>query len=204
MAVTAYPNLGPKASLVGPNHDAALVRDYLISNAPVKFDGSHVTLLADGLDGAKSSPTHENILAALKQVADNAVRDDFVYLHFSGHGAQQPAIDPKTETDGLDEIFLPADTSKWADQSKGVPNALMDDEIGSALDAIRDKGAFVWIIFDACHSGDATRDIVPAGEFDRKLDFDELGIPGQAVQAAKAPRQRRRPLRLSVVRPQLN
>ena len=186
VAVTAYPNLPPKASLVGPNHDAKLIRDYLLSSAPVTFEGANVTLLADNLDGAASSPTHEHILGALKAVAEKAERDDFVYLHFSGHGAQQPALEPGSETDGLDEIFLPADTAKWADRTKGVPNALMDNEIGAALDAIRAKGAFVWIIFDACHSGDATRDIAPAGERDRKVEFDELGIPDSAVQAALA------------------
>ncbi len=186
VAVTAYPNLPPKASLVGPNHDARLVREYLLANAPVKFDSANVTLLADDVDGATSSPTHEHILAALKGVADKAVRGDFVYLHFSGHGAQQPALVLGTESDGLDEIFLPADTGRWADQTKGVPNALMDDEIGAALDAIRDKGAFVWIIFDACHSGDAVRDIAPAGERQRKVEFDELGIPEEAISAARA------------------
>jgi hypothetical protein len=186
VAVTAYPGLPPKASLVGPNHDAKLVRDYLLSSAPVAFDEANVTLLADNLDGAAASPTHEHILDALKAVAEGAERDDFVYLHFSGHGAQQPALEPGSETDGLDEIFLPADTAKWADRTKGVPNALMDNEIGAALDAIRDKGAFVWIIFDACHSGDATRDIAPAGEHDRKVEFDDLGIPDSAVQAAMA------------------
>ena len=186
VAVSAYPGLLPKASLVGPNHHAKLVRDYLLSSAPVAFDEANVTLLADNLDGAAASPTHEHILDALKEVAEGAERDDFVYLHFSGHGAQQPALEPGSETDGLDEIFLPADTAKWADRTKGVPNALMDNEIGAALDAIRDKGAFVWIIFDACHSGDATRDIAPAGEHDRKVKFDDLGIPDSAVQAAMA------------------
>src|SRR5690349_11456913 len=92
VAVTAYPNLPPKASLVGPNHDAKLVRDYLRGNAPVKFEDQNLTLLADGVDGAKSSPTHAHIVEALKDIAAKATRDDFVYLHFSGHGAQQPAL----------------------------------------------------------------------------------------------------------------
>ena len=84
-------------------------------------------------------------------------RDDFVYLHLSGHGAQQPQAKAGNETDGLDEIFLPRDIDKWVNRDKGVPNALMDDEIGAALDAIRDKGAFIWAVFDCCHSGTATR-----------------------------------------------
>lgn len=188
VAVTAYPNLPPKAALIGPNHDAVLVRDYLTSAAPVKFEAGNVTLLADGVDGAASSPTRAHILASLKAIADKAQRDDFVYLHFSGHGAQQPETRTGNETDGLDEIFLPADTGKWVDQTRGVPNALMDDDIGNALDAIRDKGAFIWIIFDACHSGSATR-AAPVGEdgyVERKLPSEDLGIPAAAMAAAAA------------------
>ncbi|HEV7255983.1 MAG TPA: caspase family protein [Mesorhizobium sp.] len=187
VAVTAYPNLPPKAALIGPNHDAALVRDYLLNAAPQRFEPANVAVLADGLEGAKASPTHAAILGELKSVAEKAGRGDFVYLHFSGHGAQQPAAgEGGDETDGLDEIFLPADTSKWADQTKGVPNALADDEIAGALKAIRDKGAFVWVVFDACHSGTATRDVVlgDGGETERKVAFETLGIPESAMAGA--------------------
>lgn len=193
MAVTAYPNLPPKNALVGPNHDAKLVRDYLTTGAPVKFEAANVALLADGLDGAAASPTRANILAALKDIADKAERDDFIYLHYSGHGSQQPTKTPETETDGLDEILLPADSKPWDDAAKQIPNALVDDEIGAALDAIRDKGAFVWIVVDACNSGAVTRAAavrVADDEADRKLDPtdpDGLGIPASAMPSAQAP-----------------
>ncbi|MDI6027317.1 caspase family protein [Corticibacterium sp. UT-5YL-CI-8] len=188
VAVTAYPNLPPKAALIGPNHDARLVREYLTTAAPVPFAAANVVVLADGIEGAAGSPTHEAILAQLKNLADTVQRDDFVYLHFSGHGAQQPETAAGNETDGLDEIFLPADTGKWANREKGVPNALMDDEIGAALDAIRDKGAFVWFVIDACHSGSATRaaDIGDDVVAERKLDFETLGIPAEEVSKAEA------------------
>ena len=153
MAVTAYPNLPPKNALIGPNHDAKLVREYLTTRAPIKFDAANVTILADGLDGANASPTRAEILATLAELADKAQPGDFVYLHYSGHGSQQPTLTPETETDGLDEILLPADSAPWDKQAKRMPNALLDDEIGVALDAVRDKGAFVWIVVDACHSG---------------------------------------------------
>ncbi|HTV68495.1 MAG TPA: caspase family protein [Rhizobiaceae bacterium] len=188
VAVTAYPNLPPKASLIGPNHDAVLVRDYLLGNAPVKFLPENVTVLADNLEGAAGSPTHEAILAALAGIASKAERNDFVYLHMSGHGANQPQVTEGDETDGLDEIFLPADTGKWEDRTKGVPNALMDNQIGQALDAIRAKGAFVWIIFDCCHSGTATRaaPMDEALEQERKVPSDWLGIPDTEMAAAAA------------------
>ncbi len=192
MAVTAYPNLPPKNALIGPNHDAKLVRDYLTTRAPIKFEPANVTLLADGLDGAASSPTRDHILAALGELAGKVQRDDFVYLHYSGHGSQQPTLTPDTETDGLDEILLPADTAPWDSEAKRLPNALLDDEIGTALDAIRDKGAFVWIVVDACNSGSVTRAAliraVEEPETDRKLDptdADGLNIPASAMPAAE-------------------
>ncbi len=193
MAVTAYPNLPPKNALIGPNHDAKLVRDYLANASPVKFDPANITVLADGLDGATSSPTRANILATLKEVADKVERDDFVYLHYSGHGSQQPTLTPETETDGLDEILLPSDSSPWDDDAKRIPNALVDDEIGQALDAIRDKGAFVWIVVDACNSGSVTRAAavrVSDDEMDRKLDPTDpegLGIPASAMPSGGKP-----------------
>lgn len=193
VAVTEYPNLQKKDWLIGPNNDAALVREYLTTRAPVKFEPQNVTLLASNLEGSNGVPTRSFILEKLAELAGKVQRDDFVYLHFSGHGAQEPAAVPGSETDGLDEIFLPADTGMWDKQMKGLPNVLKDDDIGKSLDALRDKGAFVWVIFDACHSGSATRaaNLDPGVETQRKLEFSDLGVPEAdveaAVAAAKAP-----------------
>ena len=194
VACTDYPNLPQKNWLIGPKNDAVLVRDYLLSNvpAPVKFAPENVTVLADGVDGAAGSPTHAAIKAALADLAAKVQRDDFVYLHLSGHGAQQPQAKAGNETDGLDEIFLPADIGKWVDRDKGVPNALIDDEIGAALDAIRDKGAFVWAVFDCCHSGTATRAVEVDDETERKVECRaDLGIPDAAKMRAGARRRAR-------------
>lgn len=62
--------------------------------------------------GADAQPTRQAILDALHTLSEELQRDDFVYLHFSGHGSQQPQSKGKLsrETDGLDEIFLPTDT----------------------------------------------------------------------------------------------
>ena len=123
-------------------------------------------------------------------VADKAQPGDFVYLHYSGHGSQQPTLTPETETDGLDEILLPADSAPWDKQAKRIPNALLDDEIGVALDAVRDKGAFVWIVVDACNSGSVTRAAAIAEadqSLDRKLDPTDpngLAIPAGDMPAA--------------------
>ncbi|MEQ1945382.1 caspase family protein [Mesorhizobium sp. VNQ89] len=185
VAATSYPNLPPKSSLVGPNNDAALIRDYLTKNSPVPFAPENITLLADNMEGG-STPTHAAIQQTFAKLARKVVEGDFVYLHFSGHGSQQPEMKVGNETDGLDEIFLPADTGQWKNRAAGVPNALVDDEIGASLDALRNAGAFVWFVIDACNSGTATR-AAPVGEdtvTERKLDPADLGIPAAEMTTA--------------------
>lgn len=186
VACTDYDNLPKKNWLIGPKHDAALVRDYLLGSvpAPVRFDPADVTLLAKDVEGADGLPTHAAITAAFADLAAKAKRDDFIYLHLSGHGAQQPERVAGDETDGLDEIFLPMDIQKWVDRAAGVPNALVDDEIRAALDAIRDKGAFVWVVFDCCHSGTATRAVLVDDEAERKVEFADLAGGDDAQRAA--------------------
>jgi len=186
IACTDYDNLPKKNWLIGPKHDAGLVRDYLLNNvpAPVRFEAANVTLLAKDVDGANGLPTHAAIAAAFADLAAKVQRDDFVYLHLSGHGAQQPERKAGDETDGLDEIFLPMDIQKWVDREAGVPNALIDDEIRDALDAIRDKGAFVWVVFDCCHSGTATRAVLVEDEMERKVEFADLVEGDDAARAA--------------------
>lgn len=190
VGVTEYPELSKDNWLVGPRNDALLVHTYLTKQSPVHFEPRHVTILADDLEGGKE-PTLASILSTLDDLGARVQDGDFVYLQFSGHGFQQVAEDPATETDGLDEIFLPKDTGRWTDRSKGLPNALIDDKIGQALDKIRAKGAFVWIVFDACHSGTATRAAPADKVIERKIDAGAVGMPpdilrGASGQAARA------------------
>lgn len=187
IAATEYPNLPPKAKLIGPNNDATLVREFLLGNSPVRFESENMIMLADNLEGSSGSPTLENILSALAAFASKVKHGDFVYVHYSGHGSQQPERLAGDETDGLDEILLPSDTGQWVDKTKGVPNALTDNVVGKALDAIRDRGAFVWIIFDCCNSGTATRAaVVDEAVTERKVDPADLGIPERELNAAVA------------------
>ncbi|TIN15352.1 MAG: caspase family protein, partial [Mesorhizobium sp.] len=160
--------------------------EYLLKNVPdpVRFAPENVTLLAKDVPGASGLPTHAAIKAALADLAAKVQRDDFVYLHLSGHGAQQPQMVKGDETDGLDEIFLPVDIEKWINRDAGVPNALIDNEIGAALDAIRDKGAFVWVVFDCCHSGTATRAVEVDDELERKVEFADL-VGGDPITKGK-------------------
>lgn len=187
IAVTDYPLLPPSAKLIGPNNDAQLVRDFLLSSAPINFKPENITVLADELENA-IPPTRDAIRSELDNLAGRVSKGDFVFLQFSGHGTQQPAMDPTIEPDGLDEIFLPKDTGMWEDRSKGVPNALIDKEIRDHLQAIRNKGAFIWAVFDCCHSGTMTRAIglVDSQEVERKINPADLGISDDVLAEAVA------------------
>ena len=187
-----YPSLEERWWLKGPANDVQLVAQYLTTEAPVPFAAQNVTVLSDGVAGAEA-PTLDAIRGAFAQLTADVQPGDFVYLHFSGHGTQAPALDPATELDGLDELFLPVDIGPWSDQVGAVQNALVDDEIGALIDGLRAKGADVWAVFDSCHSGTATR-AVEAGEEVRvrQLPPDALGIDVDAIEVSRSvgdPRQ---------------
>ncbi|MCB6179593.1 caspase family protein [Rhodobacter sp. Har01] len=182
IAANDYQNLDERWWLKGPRNDVDLVATYLTTEAPVPFAPENVTVLTDGTEGAQPA-TLAAIREAFAKVAAEAQPGDFVYLHFSGHGTQAPATNDDTELDGLDELFLPVDIGKWNDGVGTVQNALVDDEIGQMIDAIRAKGADVWVVFDSCHSGTATRAVEADDEVrTRQLDPSVLGMDPAAME----------------------
>jgi hypothetical protein len=180
-----YPALEERWWLKGPANDVELVARYLTTDAPVAFPADHVTVLSDGVEGAEA-PTLGAIRAAFADLTAEVGPGDFVYLHFSGHGTQAPALDPATELDGLDELFLPVDIGPWSNQVGEVQNALVDDEIGALIDGLRAKGADVWAVFDSCHSGTVTRAVEAGDEVRvRQLPPDALGIDMDVAEVTR-------------------
>ncbi|MCU0903982.1 MAG: caspase family protein [Tabrizicola sp.] len=187
IGVNQYPSLEERWWLKGPANDVQLVAQYLTSEAPVRFAAQNVKVLSDGVAGAEA-PTLGAIRGAFAELTAEVRPGDFVYLHFSGHGTQAPALDPTTELDGLDELFLPVDIGPWSDQVGEVENALVDDEIGALIDGLRAKGASVWAVFDSCHSGTATRAVEVADDDVRlrQLPPEALGIDMDAVEVSRS------------------
>lgn len=180
-----YPSLEERWWLKGPANDVQLVAQYLTTEAPVAFAVQNVTVLSDGVAGA-GAPTLQAIRGAFAELTAEVKPGDFVYLHFSGHGTQAPALDPSTELDGLDELFLPVDIGPWSDQVGEVQNALVDDEIGALIDGLRAKGANVWAVFDSCHSGTATRAVEAEDVRVRQLPPEALGIDLDGVEVSRS------------------
>ncbi|MFA7242236.1 MAG: caspase family protein [Sulfuricellaceae bacterium] len=184
VGVSNYSALNEQLQLKGPSNDVVLMRNVL---QQFGFAERDVRVLADGVEGA-GSPTREAILGELKRLASTVEEGDFVYLHFSGHGSQQPTKPSKQppEPDGLDEIFLPADVGKW-DGGKGeVMNAVIDSEFGNFTTAMRRRGAFVWAVFDSCHSGSMTRGAAVDDVRYRQVLPQNLGISDSEMQHAQA------------------
>ncbi len=182
--------------LIGPKNDVALMIETFRT---MGLADSDMTVLADGLSetwidrASDGDPTKAAIMAELARLATDLGSGDTAIIYMSGHGSQSPEmhIEAKAapESDGLDEIFLPLDIGKWSDTVGAVENSLIDDELGVAVKAIRDRGATVWLIVDACHSGTLTRSAAGLGQDGdqvRKIEPSALGVPQEAIAEAKA------------------
>lgn len=178
---------GIATPMIGAFNDSVLIAETLIREGAKAED---VTLLLDPptpeLLAARGNPrmrqtkvvpdgvgTRANILGALKRMIDTTQPGDEVLLSFSGHGMQQNEAVAGSEPDGLDEVFLPFDTGA-ANGSEKIQNAVIDDEIGAAIDAIRAKGGNVTYLADFCHSGDSNRDA--AGKDNGSPTADKLKL----------------------------
>lgn len=92
--------------------------------------------------------TRTNMLAALEKVVADSQPGDFVYFHYSGHGAQIPDTNGD-EKDGKDEILCPVD----ARAANGtISNIIVDDELNSILGKLK-PGVGFFMISDSCNSG---------------------------------------------------
>lgn len=184
VGVTDYPNLPTSMWLKGPANDVALMIDVL-KRAPFSVAASDITRLAGWPAEPASRPTHFNIERAFKRLEQTVTSNDRVVVFMAGHGSQQPADDDPDddEPDGMDEIFLPADAGKWDGRVGAVQNAIVDDDIRRWLTAIRNKGAFVWLLFDSCQSGTMARGT--NAERDRRVTPDELSVPAAAFRKTR-------------------
>jgi len=181
--------------LKGPPNDVTLMWRLLTEKRG--FNAANITVLADGLKdkaglrcvrngkpdqpcfpSVNGEPKRAAIMKAFADLADKAKSGDLVLIFYSGHGTEQPVknADQNPERDNLDQVMLPTDTGDYDRATKTVQNGIVDDDIGAALDKIRDKNADVWVIIDACHAGSMTRGLVD-GTAVRGVDPSRLGIP---------------------------
>ncbi len=155
--------------LDGARNDAVLMGETLARRFGVAR--GDIALLTDHAEQARPAsplradalPTRAAILAALAQAAQRTKPGDQLVILLSGHGAQQPEAIAGDEPDGLDELFLPADSAVPTDAGGRFGNAIVDGELGRALAAVLDRGGDVLLFADFCHSGDALRGTAAIG-----------------------------------------
>ncbi len=189
VGVSGYPGLDAKLQLEGPRNDVTRMRGVLLQRG---VPAQNIAVLADGVLGAEL-PTRANILGQLDRLASTAKPNDYIVLHMAGHGSQQP-VSPgspfaRDEPDGLFEIFLPRDVGAWQNLPGGkggaVQNAIFDHEIRAAVDRMTATGAFVWGIFDSCHSATLVRSAGGSEEVRmRQVSPQDLGVPATAMDRA--------------------
>ncbi len=97
-------------------------------------------------------PTYDNIVKALKQIAEDSQPGDQIYLHYSGHGGRaRTRLSAVKGEKALDECFVPCDL--------GVHEIgyLRDYELYWWLQRMARRGVFVTAVLDCCHSGGGAR-----------------------------------------------
>lgn len=156
--VVHYPNLG------GCVNDVALLECFLKDDVGVL--GDHISKLTSSVpdDPTQNAPredcsiwpTYWNIIQAFYNILQKAQAGDFVYIHYSGHGARVRTVYGNLkESNGIDEALVPVDIEvpRDSEQSRYV----RDLEIASWLEKFVQKGLRVTLVLDSCHSGGSNR-----------------------------------------------
>lgn len=187
VGVTKYFSIDNRRHLAGPANDVRLIRDLLADR--YGFPKEQVVTLSEESKPDRR-PTRANIEREFQNLAKVVAEGDEVVILLAGHGSQQPDDDPENaddpEPDGLDEIFLPSDIGAWDGNTEKVANAICDDELRVWLAEIRRKGAFVWLIVDACHSGTIARGA--SSDVSRQMPLRSLGIPVRRASRQLVPK----------------
>lgn len=174
-------------SLLGPRNDVTLLVNTLVEQGMPR---ERIRVLADTLNEADyparvtadGLPTRAEIIAGLDWLAQAAGPSSEVLIFFAGHGSQFPSAD---EPDGLNEFFLPIDVRPATTPGQPPANILLDDDLQPKIAAILNRGALVWFVADACHSGSLSR----AAETDRVSRYvgpEQLGATRQMIDEARA------------------
>ena len=173
------------ADLRGPVNDVALMARTLIGRgvdpAAITVLTTAPELLPEGVTAA--APKREAILGGLAAAAEATGAGDTVFFYFSGHGSQAPDADGDDQG-GYDEILLPSDAKNWSGSVGAVENAILDDELRGAAEAIMADGAQLVAVLDACHAATGFR-AMPGRGAARYVEPALLGIP-EALDAAES------------------
>ena len=181
IGASTYRNLPPDKSLRAPANDVRRMRAALLA---LGIKPEDIALYADGVEGSIADPTAATINQAFDALPKRIAGGDQIVIYMSGHGTQIPD-DNGDEDDGFDEAFLPVDAVPPPPGALrfDMTNVIRDDRIGELIDALRAKGAHVWLVVDSCHSGTISRAM---NEEQRAKEISAADF-GLSVSAASTP-----------------
>ncbi|GAA5177815.1 hypothetical protein GCM10025771_15680 [Niveibacterium umoris] len=135
-----------------------------------------------------SRATAEGIVERLHWLLDDTRAGDERFLFYSGHGAQMPSLNPRGESDRMDECLCPVDFD-WT-----AAHAITDKQFRELYTQLPYDARFI-AMFDCCHSGGMTRDggrprgLTPPDDIrHRALRWDadsQMWVPREWVSAQK-------------------
>jgi hypothetical protein len=160
--------------LKGPRNDVGAIKSLLTENYRFADDKEHVLTLIG------PQATHAAIRDAFKtHLTDNAKRykesanaEATVVFYFSGHGSYTDDQN-KDEGDGVDETLVAYDS-----RAKGGTD-IVDDEVDDWFEELRRYTKNITFILDSCHSGSATKAVLPASLLPKELPPDARPQPPQ-------------------------
>jgi hypothetical protein len=153
------------ADLGGPINDVKLISSVLRTR--FDFQDEDFTILLD------KQATHTGIENAFKTLIKRVQPNDFVYIHYSGHGSQTPDLNGD-ERSGQDQTWVSFGTRQPGRENEKDNYEVLDDEINAWLAAIYAKTDHVIFVSDSCHSATVARGNAPVS---RGLEPDERSHP---------------------------
>ncbi|XP_071724649.1 metacaspase-9-like [Rutidosis leptorrhynchoides] len=126
-----------KNELRGCINDVVAMHEILVQR--FGFEEKNIQVLTDAAE-SKVLPTGINIKAALNRMIDEALPEDVLFFHYSGHGTRIPSVKP-AHPFRSDEAIVPCDF-----------NLITDVDFREMVNRIP-KGASFTMLSDSCHSG---------------------------------------------------
>ena len=125
-------------------------------NPPSRGSGGTPSSIEDEkpTEPAEEWPTYQNIVQAFGKLEESARPGEQIYIHYSGHGGKVetlPAHRALIPDKRVDEALVPTDLGN--DEGR----YLRDIELAFIIQKLVEKGLYVTIVLDSCHSGSATR-----------------------------------------------
>lgn len=157
IGVAEYPGFYPKAQLKGPIYDVSELRKKLIQS--FGFTSENIIALTD------KETTRDNILRQLDSLKHLTKPGDFVFIYFSGHGTG--SWDKNTKRLGMSPYtgaLVPYDFKHESDSDMTMKKLIVSSrDIRPVVEEL-EQTRQVFIVFDACYSGDSVRTLRAKGQ----------------------------------------